>query len=427
MRLAVFTNSYPGRTTTFFERDMRSLLDAGIDIEIFAIRPLDADHWRYSLALLDESRLPRDRVHHLTAQETLAGLASIPRGRTGRALLDAGAAVGSALRHGALSTVKTAYVMPKAWAWARKHGSRFDHILGYWGNYPATCAYAFHRLMDRPVPFSLWLHAGIDLYEGSVLMRQKLLYADNIVTCCDFNRTFILDRYPDLAERVAPRLHVCHHGLDVGAFTFQPEGRPARHMIAVGRLVPKKGFDDLLLAAQLLQARGVDFQLDFIGDGEERENLQHRAQQLGIGGRVRFRGWMKFEDVRNAMAETTLLVHPSDGLGDGLPNVIREAMAVGTPVVASSVAGIPDALGDGCGILTPPKQPAALAAAIEAAFAAPETLRQIAQRARQRVEERYDMKRNGAVLAERLLRTTRDSRPAPERRPAELSGALRKA
>lgn len=98
-----------------------------------------------------------------------------------------------------------------------------------------------------------------------------------------------------------------------------------------------------------------------LGDGPEAGALKALAGELGIADRVTFCGYIPFSDVRAAMSRAMVLVHPSDGLGDGLPNVLREAMAVGTPVIASRVAGIPEALDDGrCGALVPPKDVGAL-------------------------------------------------------------------
>ena len=317
----------------------------------------------------------------------------------------------SALRFGPIQIAKTAYVLPKAWAWAGDAAARYDHVLAYWGNYAGTCAYAFHRLMDPSVPFSIWLHAGTDLYRTPVFMRQKLLYADNVITCCEFNRGFIQQRFADLSQYLANRLHVCHHGLDLSEFPYRPDGRPPHLVIAVGRLARHKGFDYLLRAAHILYSREVDVVVELVGDGPERAALQALAQDLGIADRVRFRGWLPFPEARAAMAGATVLVHPSDGLGDGLPNVVREAMAVGTPVIGSDVAGIPDALGDECGVMVPPRDAGALADAIERLLGDEPTRRRIAERARHRVEERYDLGRNGARLAA-LLATTRRFRRA---------------
>ncbi|HXV87317.1 MAG TPA: glycosyltransferase family 4 protein, partial [Gemmatimonadales bacterium] len=111
---------------------------------------------------------------------------------------------------------------------------------------------------------------------------------------------------------------------------------------------------------------------------------------------------------------------PSTGLGDGLPNVIREAMALGTPVIASDVAGIPEALDDGrCGVLVPPRDVGALAGAIGQLLDDPVRRRSLASRARTRTEDQFDMWRNGARLAE-VLRSTpgRDTRGEPAMSPA---------
>lgn len=411
MRLAVFTNMYPAQTATFFERDMRALLAAGIEPEIFAIYPLDESCWRYSLGLLGEAGLSRDRVHHLGFG---AGLAAGLRPRRGRSrLADSAATLAASLRYGPVALAKTAYVLPKAWAWAARHGDRFDHVLAYWGNFAGTCAYAFHRQLDREVPFSVWLHAGVDLYRTPVFLRQKIAYADNVITCCEFNRDFIRERFGDAIRSRAGKVHVCHHGLDLGEFAYRPEGRPPRRLIAVGRLARHKGYDDLLWAVHLLAARGWDLSVELVGDGPERRALAALADALGIGARVRFRGWLPFTEARAAMSAATALVHPSDGLGDGLPNVVREAMAVGTPVIASRVAGIPDALEDGCGVLVPPQNPGTLADGIAALLADEGERLRIAARARRRVEDRYDVWRNGASLAGLL----RDSRRRPAARP----------
>jgi colanic acid/amylovoran biosynthesis glycosyltransferase len=421
MKLAVFTSQYPARVATFFERDMRSLLEAGVAVDIFAIYPLNNDLWRYSLELLDQRVLPRTSIHHVSLGKSLRRGAPLVARRPITAVGDASRVLFSALRHGPRALAKSAYVLPKAWAWAADAGEQYDHVLAYWGNFAGTCAYAFHRLLRRPVPFSIWLHAGTDLYRSPVFMREKLLYADNIVTCCEFNVGYIRQQFAGISTTIAPRVHVCHHGLDLAEFPYQPDGRSDDRVIAVGRLAAHKGFDDLLRAAALLRGRGVPMTVELVGDGPEQSALRALAAELGVSEHVAFRGWLPFPEARQAMSRATLLTHPSDGLGDGLPNVIREAMALGTPVIGTNVAGIPDALGDGCGRLVPPRDPAALAQAIGDLLEAPEARRIIAERARRRVEERYDLWRNGATLAERLRSTRRPNRDALREEPVFLN------
>jgi len=414
LRLAVFTSTYPARVATFFERDMRALLDAGVEIDVFAVAPLDASLWRYRLDILDDEILPRHRVHHLSLLESVWQARPWPVRKLATFVRDAAAVSASAARFGLGPLAKSAYVFPKAWTWAARSADRYDHVLAYWGNYAGTCAYVFHRLIERPVPFSIWLHAGTDLYRSPVFLQEKLSYADAIITCCEFNRRYLEQRYSDNGSAIGPKVYVSYHGLDLAAFPYRPDGRPARTVLAVGRFARAKGFDHLLRAAAALNARGTPVDVELVGDGPERAALGALARELGVEQRVHFRGWLPFAEVRRAMSQATVLVHPSPGLGDGLPNVLREAMAVGTPVIASRVAGIPEALDDGrCGVLVPPADVGALGEAIAGMLADPDRRLTLAARGRRRTEELFDAWRNGARLADHL-RATRRTRAGAE-------------
>lgn len=409
MRLAVFTTHYPARGATFFRRDMSALQAAGVQVEVFPIYPEDARLWESGRDILGADAIPRTSVHHIGIGRSLRQPPWPPR-KAGRFVGDAVAVSASAMRLGIGSLVRSAYVMTKGWGWAARNGDRYDHVLAYWGNYAGTGAYIFHRLIDRPIPFSIWLHAGTDLYgkRKRVFLRQKIQYADNVITCCEFNRHYMEELYPDMAGEIARKTHVCYHGLDLAAFPFVPDSRPPRRIIAVGRLARFKGFDYLLRAARACRQRGVDVEVELVGDGPESGALKALASELGIADHVTFRGYIPFSEVRAAMSRSTILVHPSDGLGDGLPNVLREAMAVGTPVIASRVAGIPEALDDGrCGTLVMPKDVNALAQAIETLLADEAMRRRFATLGRRRTEELFDLTRNGVRLAERLRSTTR--------------------
>ena len=415
MRLAVFTSKYPARVATFFERDMRALIEAGIDVDVFPIYPLDASMWDYSLDTLNEEVLPRNKFHHLSFADVLKTARPYPVTKVGTYLRDVVATSGSAIRYGVGPLAKTTYVLSKAWAWAKDHGDDYDHVLAYWGNYAATCAYAFHRLVKKPIPFSIWLHAGADLYDTPVYLKQKLLYADQIVTCCAFNRKYLAQNYADIFPSISAKINVCYHGLNFPDFPYNPQGRQPLKIIAVGRLSKEKGFSYLLQAAQRLITQGTNIELEFVGDGEEAAALKLLTEQLGISERVSFHGWLKFKEVQKAIGEATILVHPSDGLGDGLPNVIREAMAMGTPVIASDIAGIHEALDDGkCGLLVPPRDVEALATAIKTLLGNSEQRLIFADRARKRAEEKFDMWQNGRNLASVLRATKRQMSPVFE-------------
>src|SRR5690349_17884284 len=105
MKLAVFTSTYPARVSSFFERDMRALIEAGVEIDVFAVAPLDPKLWQHSLGILGPEVLPPERIHHLTVGQSLRGatplLGSLPRLFTG--VRDAARIIPSAARHGTVT------------------------------------------------------------------------------------------------------------------------------------------------------------------------------------------------------------------------------------------------------------------------------------------------------------------------------------
>ena len=407
MRLAVFTSQFPGRVNTFFARDVRALLEAGFDIDIFPIYPLEPALWRYVPDCLGEDILPRSKIHHISFDQVLRSAKLVPLEKYGTFLRDTAAISASAARFGVEPLAKSTYVFGKGLAWARQFPHTFDHVLAYWGNYAATCAYLFNRLIDRPVPFSMFLHAGTDLYRKQVFLRQKLLYANNIIVVCEFNRNFIRELYPDIFHSIADKIHLHHLGLDFAEFPYEPEGRQVQKVLGVGSLEKYKGFNYLLRATRELMCRGIDIEVELVGDGKERDSLEALARKLEITDRLRFRGWLPSDQVTNIMKQTTILVHPSMGLGDAVPTVIKESMALGTPIVASNVAGIPELLDGGrCGMLVPPQNVEALAGAIKTLLANTAMRRTYADAARKYAEEQFDLWRNGQRLA-KVLRSTK--------------------
>src|SRR2546421_6229354 len=96
VKLAVFTSKYPARVATFFERDMRALIEAGVEIDVFPIYPLDETMWRYAQPILSADVLPRDRVHHLGFLQSLGSLGRPSVRRLTRFLPDAAAVTAAA-------------------------------------------------------------------------------------------------------------------------------------------------------------------------------------------------------------------------------------------------------------------------------------------------------------------------------------------
>jgi glycosyltransferase involved in cell wall biosynthesis len=250
----------------------------------------------------------------------------------------------------------------------------------------------------------MFLHAGTDLYRDQVYLEQKLMAADNIIVVCDFNRRYIQSKYPDTYARVAKKILVHHLGLDLAECAFDPGPRNAGRLVCVGRLDRRKGFDEAIRALARLRDRGNEVTLELVGDGQERRRLSSLALKLGVAANVQFAGWQTAEGTSMAIRRACMLVHPSNGLGDAVPTVIKESMALGTPVVATDVAGIPELLDSGrCGFLVQPRDPVALAEAIEGLLRSPTRSSAMSQAARKFAEKMFDINRNGRLLAGRLL------------------------
>ena len=160
----------------------------------------------------------------------------------------------------------------------------------------------------------------------------------------------------------------------------------------VARLAAVKDHATLLRAMARLAGQWPSAKVLLVGDGPEREPLLRLAGQLGIADRVRVTGMLSSDPNPHHLLDVSVL--PS--VREGFPNSIVEAMAAGRAIVATNVGGIPDAIADGeCGLLTPPGDPAALAARLAAMFEDADLRRRLGAEARERAWQRF---RSGPVL-----------------------------
>ncbi len=206
------------------------------------------------------------------------------------------------------------------------------------------------------------------------------------------------------------KIVVIPNGIDLRDFEHLPDKRRARAMLGlsphqalmgtVARLKPVKRLDILLQAMTSLR----DVRAVIVGDGLERAQLKAMSEQLGLGDHVHFTG--RQDDVRSWLAAMDVFVLSSDW--EGMPNAVLEAMAVGLPVVATAVGGTPEVVVDGeTGLLVPPRDPAALAQAIERLLCDPSLRRRMGEAGRKRVESHFTIEQTIAqtvALYEALLR-----------------------
>ncbi len=286
--------------------------------------------------------------------------------------------------------------------WAHKH--KLEHLHVHFGTSEATVAW-LARLMGGP-SYSLTLHA-FDIFRDNVdrrLLTDKINLSRFTVTVCEGNRRFLVESLPGLA---AARLRVNYNGVDLQRFAVPREPRSAGSIFAVGRLIEKKGFSHLVRAVGLLRDRGTRVQCRIAGEGPEKHSLQSAIAALGLDEQVVLTGPLRQDAVREALGTAACLVLPCvrarDGNVDALPTVLLEAQASGCPVISTRISGVPEIIEDGAsGLLVEPGDDAGLAAAIERVIAEPELAGRLAVGGRRRVEERFDIRKNVAVLRDWL-------------------------
>ena len=186
-----------------------------------------------------------------------------------------------------------------------------------------------------------------------------------------------------------------------------PSGPGPVRLVSVGRLHWKKGHHHVLAAVARLRDDGVAATLRIVGDGPDGASLRSLAESLGIGSRVTWHGSASHADLPALYAAAHLVAVPSviDEAGDrdGLPNVLLEALACERPVVASRAGAIESAIVDGAtGLLVPPGDAGALAAAIETVAGRTDLARAVARGGREVVERRYDVTACARRFAETL-------------------------
>lgn len=273
------------------------------------------------------------------------------------------------------------------------------HLHAHFG----TVATVVARLASKitGVSYSFTAHAK-DIFHEIVeedVLRKKLADAAGVITVSQFNVAFLKDKYADAAARVK----LIYNGLDLDEFRFEPEGDRPPLVLAVGRMVEKKGFSYLLESCALLRARGVRFRCEIVGGGVLESALQAQIQKLGLGDCVKLCGPMSQCDVKQKIRQARLLaapcLHAEDNDRDGLPTILLEAMALGTPCISTPVTGIPEVLKhEETGLMVAERDEVALADACERLLSDQDLCGVLTQNGRRLIEENFDIDKNTAKI-----------------------------
>jgi glycosyltransferase involved in cell wall biosynthesis len=226
------------------------------------------------------------------------------------------------------------------------------------------------------------------------LLGRKIEAADFVACVSYFGRAQAM-------RLVAPEhwgeLHLVRCGLQLSDLPVRRRSGPARRIISVGRLSAEKGQAGLLEAFASILPDCPDIELVLAGDGPESGRLRAIADRLSISERVRFTGRLSERDALEGIAQADILVVSS--FMEGLPIVLMEAMALGTPVIATRVAGIPELVEDGkSGLLFTPSKWDELADCIRRLVGDDALRMKLAEAGRSAVEGEFDIDRSAKQL-----------------------------
>jgi glycosyltransferase involved in cell wall biosynthesis len=410
MRVGYVVKRYPRYSETFIVNEILAHEAAGLDLEIFSLRP-PVD--RYFQDILAQVRSPVNYLYLPTESwmpEVLA--AEALKGTIFWLTLQEASQIlpnfWTALELARGEEVRDVY---QAMVLAREVRSKgICHLHAHFGTQATTVTRLAAHFAG--VPYSFTAHAK-DIFHESVQsddLRRKLRDAAAVVTVSDYNLNYLRQNYGVAAEHVQR----IYNGLDLERFPYTaPHDRSCR-IISVGRLIEKKGYADLIAACGILARRGCRFSCQIIGTGELETALRGQIECLGLQTQVELMGprpqWEVIQYVQTAAVFAAPYVIGSDGNSDGLPTVLLEAMALGTPCVSTNVTGVPEIVRDrNTGLMVPQHDPIALAAAIEELLTNPTLRVELATQARHLIEAEFDIHRNTSSLRT-LFRTVTPER-----------------
>jgi len=299
-------------------------------------------------------------------------------------------------------------VFPKSVLFAyemQKKGVR--HLHAHFANHPAVAAFIVGRLTG--IPYSFTAH-GSDLHVERRMLDAKVDESAFAVTVSEYNRELMVET---CGEHARGKIHVIHCGVSADVFGGSADGQHGRsrgggfNLACVASFEPVKGHEHLIEACRILYDRGVDFRCHLIGEGPLRAQTEAAVRRAGLQDRIRFHGGLvRPEVVRllSLMDAAVLASQPTaNGKREGIPVALMEAMASGLPVVSSQLSGIPELVENGReGLLVPPADPEALAAALERLAGDPELRRRMGSAGREKVRRAFDLERSAEALLELL-------------------------
>ncbi|NJL47538.1 MAG: colanic acid biosynthesis glycosyltransferase WcaL [Leptolyngbyaceae cyanobacterium SM2_5_2] len=424
--------TFPKLSETFILNEILELERQGVNLHIFSLRP------------------PQDRHCHPGVSRVKAPITYIPSLLPDHSLAAEAALLGA--HYTLLERYPCRYQQMLRFYLARreeKHINEFlqggylatelaahgiEHLHVHFANTPTATAEIAHQFSD--IPYSVTAHAKDIYLSDAAALNRRFAKAEFVLTCTDYNR-----RYLESISTSATPIHLSYHGIDLTRFNpsesetrflspdlgaessslpetgvLQPEiqllgleATPVK-ILSVGRFCEKKGFPYLLQACHLLKESLINFECRIVGYGPLQAQLNAMIQELDLADQVTLVGQLTQDQVIEQYRWADMFVLPclvtEDGDRDGIPNVLLEAMAMGVPVISTTISGITELIEPRqTGLLVPPENVTDLAAAI-ALLTQDDQLRHcLGQAGCRTVRQNFTLERNVGQVRDLLLTT----------------------
>ncbi|OQW91307.1 MAG: colanic acid biosynthesis glycosyltransferase WcaL [Beggiatoa sp. IS2] len=359
VRLAYLVSRYPAVSHTFILREVRTLRQLGFDIQVASINAPD----RPTAELTADERTEEANTYYVKPAGILGALTA-----HGHTLLTQPVkyvrGLAYALKLGKFDLKKMIYGLfyfveaVMIGQWLRRQ--QCTHLHVHFATQAATVGLIARQMF--PITFSMTVHGPDEFYDVShFYLAEKVRVADFIYCISHFARSQLsLLSTPDLWDK----LKVSRLGVDTTVFSPRPfrEQPDPFEVLCVGRLVPAKGQFLLIEAIANLVANGRSVRLRLVGDGPDRPRLESAVKQRNLMKQVIFTGAVNQDRIRDFYRQADAFALAS--FAEGLPVVLMEAMAMEIPCVTTHIAGIPELIKTGEGLLVAPGDVAGLTAAL---------------------------------------------------------------
>jgi glycosyltransferase involved in cell wall biosynthesis len=406
MAIAYVVNTYPRPSHSFIRREIAALEQLGVPVHRFTIRREQDD----LPDVADREEQARTRaILEAPAYEIARAVLSTLSQKPGAFLKAARLAwqLGKASDRGRLYHLfylGEACVL-KQWL----SDAKVNHVHAHFGTNSTCVALLCHELGGPKYSFTVH---GPDEFDrpGLLGLAAKVAKAEFVVGISKFGKSQLM-RWARFADW--KKIHIVHCGVDDKYLAMDPTSVPkAPRLVCVGRLANAKGQALLIEAAARLKREGLEFQIVLAGNGPLQKELEQLVRELDVTDRVELRGWVSNDDVRELLQGSRALVLPS--FAEGLPVAVMEAFAMGRPVVASRIAGMPELVEHRVsGWLIDAGSVESLTNAIRDVLrTTPEALTQMGRVGRRRVEAQHDALKE----AKKLLRLMKQPTPLDAQR-----------